>query len=334
MTRAQIKDAVLSIVETHKLGLKDTTNERVTKRNHVSVFLTPPDRSAAFQIQISTSSFEGSAQVPLPTNYSQLRQLREYQPLHYEISLSCLREGESIATHSIVHYTILPTTFYPPLESQYIFVANDNDITVGRLRLDLDHTHEGMKITIRDPDESVFQAVEKSFKIQARPLSHENSLLAIVKRDDDYSDSRYAIFDDEEITFESGESSSRQARRSFLISGASTFQDHQHIFQFSRLMEKNPGVKNKHEARQFEVFLCVFDSVQERISWLMHTTTGGEISYSKAASPEIAWALHPSLPLLVWHIPGHRLRISNIASKESPITIAGTKYAPKALLQS
>jgi hypothetical protein len=52
-----------------------------------------------------------------------------------------------------------------------------------------------------------------------------------------------------------------------------------------------------------------------------------EFPASRNPFPEVAWTLHHELPLLVWLLPGHQLRLSNIKSHKSPITISG-KFHP------
>ena len=74
--------------------------------------------------------------------------------------------------------------------------------------------------------------------------------------------------------------------------------------------------------------LFIYDEDTDDITWMLHTTTGGDISASRESVPETAWALHPTLPLLAWLLPGHRLRISNIEGHAAPLTIAGKSSNP------
>ncbi len=138
-----------------------------------------------------------------------------------------------------------------------------------------------------------------------------------------FSRIRYAIFEDAEIHFENLASPLENSRGSFRVQGDTFTEDHRHIFQVSRPLVKKFTKNKDREAWQFETFLFVYDEINEDITWMVHTTTGGDIAGSRKDRPETAWALHPDLPLLVWLLPGHRLRISNIETYDAPITIAG-----------
>jgi hypothetical protein len=324
MTRALLKDSVLTTIENRKLRPRLDSSKIRENENEVAALIFPLNGSAAFRIRILMTASEDECQSQLrPTNSQEERKLK---PLQYEISVCCLREGEVLATNSTITHITEPTIYYPPLELQYMWASNENRLSLGFLELDFLHSYEGMEMSIRDPNETIMQKALRSFKIQARPLRWKSSPSGLMGRDSDTSSTRYAIFEDEEIAFGRRSGSSSELEKSpFLVNGAGTSQDHLHIFLFSKVVDKKPGKKRSHEARQFEIFLSVFDVVQGRISWFIHTTTGGDISEGKADMPVVAWALHPRLPLLVGNIPGHHLRISNIVSNEPPLNIAGKK---------
>ena len=329
MTRAELKETFVSAIESQKLRSGTDLDPIGEEGQNFSVLLSPSDHSSAFYIQISANPAAKPLEMLQSKECSQSVALK--QPPEYRISVACLREGHSIATHSILNYITSQSTYVPALESQYVFAESENELTLGFLKLDLCHDYEGLKMDIRETSDSVFQTALEAFKIQAKPLKYERSISAIVKKNDGILSPRYAIFEDEEIAFGPYCSSLELEKRPFLVNGAGTSQEQLHIHQFSRLVDQNPGVEKKHVAPQFEVFLSVFDSTQGRISWLVHTTSGGEIAQGKAEIPDIAWAVHPNLPILVWHVPGHHLRISNLELKESPISIAGMDHFSKKL---
>jgi hypothetical protein len=231
--------------------------------------------------------------------------------------------GETEAVSSKIKHILSPTIQYPSLETQYICVTDENHISLGCLELDIYHAYNGMALSIHDPNDSTFQRALRAFKRRAHPLNDPKpspESVALIKRS---ANSRYSIFDNAEIHFDGTDTLSTEDTGSFLIKGSSTVQENLHVFQFSRRLNTNQTKDRNREARQWEVYLCVYDAELDNISWLLHTNTGGEISGSRAISLETSWALHPQLPLLVWLLPGHRLRISNIKSHESPVTIAG-----------
>jgi hypothetical protein len=180
-----------------------------------------------------------------------------------------------------------------------------------------------MALSIQDPNGSIFQRALRAFKRRAHPLNDPNPSLESVASIKGSPNSRYSIFENAEIHFDGTDALSTEDTCSFLIKGSSTGRENLHVFQFSRRLDTNQTKDRDREARQWEVNLCVYDAELDNISWLLHTNTGGEIFGSRAKSLETSWALHPQLPLLVWLLPGHRLRISNIESHDSPVTIAG-----------
>ena len=325
ITRAQLSHAVTAASESQFLSSKSIINRTTSSAGEFSVILVSPNRAESFYIQISTDSSDAESPL-LPLDAAQTETTNE-PGLFYRISVSCLGEGELLPMSSSVNHVSLSNIAYPPLESQFLSTTEASRLILGCLELDLYHEYEEIEINVRDPNESVFQRALKSFKNQARPLRVPTFGSEILKWNGTSPNNRYAIFDREEISFLGNNTPPGQTKRSFTASGASTLHEYRYIFQFSRYFDQNTGEVNRQEARQFEIFLCVFDTAQERISWLMHTTTGGEMSQGKGAYPETSWALHPRLPLLVWLLPGHKLNISDIESQESPIAIAGKKFA-------
>jgi len=130
------------------------------------------------------------------------------------------------------------------------------------------------------------------------------------------------------MNFEDMRTLSADQTNTFIIKGDTSTQEIQHVFQVSRQLRSSSGQFEHREASQCEICLFIYDEDTDDITWMLHTTTGGDISASRESVPETAWALHPTLPLLAWLLPGHRLRISNIEGHAAPLTIAGKSSNP------
>ncbi|OBT83697.1 hypothetical protein VE02_07573 [Pseudogymnoascus sp. 03VT05] len=138
---------------------------------------------------------------------------------------------------------------------------------------------------------------------------------------------RYTIFEEALIHFEGSSLPSEASFSSFTMKGDTLAEDYRHVFQISRPIVKTPAEDSKREARQFEIVLFVYDEANDKVTWMTHGNTGGDNDGSRNPFPEAAWALHHELPLLVWLLPGHQLRLSNVESHKSPITIVGKSYS-------
>lgn len=320
MGHEQMRD--LAVVNNRKILTEFDTKHLHSELQTFSVLLASPTGSVAFRIKVSIVPTESDNGALMQTDHLKMT-ISEYRDINYEISVDCLMSGENQATFGTVRLVTFLTTYYPPLDLQYMCVADETSISLGCIELDIDHKYEEMSISVRDPNEAVFQRALRSFKSRAHPLKAPNSASTTVEFFGKDLTTRYAIFDDTEISFDGFSSSREESIGSFTANGETTVQDNRHIFQFSRRLNKNLTKDRDREAYQFEVFLCVYDATRDDISWMMHTTTGGEIPLSRNIIPETAWALHPHLPLLAWLLPGHKLRISNLESHESPISIAG-----------
>jgi hypothetical protein len=288
-----------------------------------SVLLASPDGSATYHIRVSFDSAEGENQALVQRKKPMKGAMSVNDILGYEISVTSLMAGETESVSSIIKHILSPTIQYPPLETQYICVTDENHIYLGCLELDIYRAYDGMTLSIKDPNDSIFRRALRAFKRRAHPLNDPNpspESVAWIKRS---PNSRHSIFDNTELPFDRTDTLSTEDTGSFMIKGSSTGQENLHVFQFSRRLDTNQTKDRDREAHQWEVNICVYDAELDNISWLLHTNAGGEISGSRAISLETSWALHPELPLLVWLLPGHRLRISNIESHHSPVTIAG-----------
>lgn len=305
-------------------SLAQGTRDKASDINVFSVSLISADLSAAFHVQISIGPSQDGKQALLQMKETLATLVDEHGTRHYEISVTCIRAGETWTMSSMIRHIALPTVFHPLLEVQFICAADENHLSLGCIELDMSHACEDLTIAIRDPNEAIFQRALKSFQTRAHALKHPNSCSEAVALTERCPITRYAIFDDADIVFDGFyRSPGEEVPGAFLVNGANNVQDNRHIYQFSRRLQKKQTKNSHREAGQFEAFLCVYEETRDTISWLIHTTTAGDSSLGRTIFPETAWALHSRLPLLIWLLPGHRLRLSNIETQDPPISIAG-----------
>lgn len=321
MTQDEMRKSALAILKTNQ-SKKEAEKLRDSHANEYSAFIFSADHSASFHIQIRV--------IPLGSNENSFLSTKDQLPASeqglskYEIFVGCLRTGEMEPEYSSVQHPQLPAIQYPPLNSQYLNASDEEHIRIGCLDLNLCHDYDGMSIEVKHPGETVFDQALQCFKRTAHPLKclSQSSEISVIRKG---SEITYTIFSQSEIVFKQDDALSAALNSGgFLARESNTMQETLHIFEFSKALGDNistDGVRS--EARRFEVYLCIYDESISEISWLVHAITAGETDKSTGAAPETAWALHPQLPLLVWLLPGHRLRLSNIQSNDSPITIAG-----------
>jgi hypothetical protein len=305
MTRAQLKEAIV-VASNDNSPLSRRPTGITNAADQCSGFLISPSRSEVYQINLSKTVAEGQ-------NENAQGRASEEQYV-YDINVTCLREGDLLPVSTSFKHSSLPSIPYPSLESINFSIDGNGSLAIGTIELDLCQNDDEMEAEMIELEATVFQRVLKSFARRSQPLARQ-SHSEVIKWNETSPNTGFAIFGDR--------ISSDDVSQPFLVNGARTSQEDIHIFQFSRLYQKRLGESNHQEARQYEVYMCAFDSNQDEITWMMHTITGGDISQSLSAVPETVWALHPVLPLLVWQLPGHRLRISNIDSHEPSLTISG-----------
>lgn len=303
---------------------KDAAKLKNSQTQDYFALLFSVDHSASFHIRIGVDAPESNENMLLPQiNQLSMNEVGQQSLSNYEIAVTCLRTGETEPEFSSVQHIKLPNAFYPPLEFQYVYASDEEYMCIGYLQLSICHDYDGMSIEVKDPTETIFSKALQCFKRKAHPLEclSSTSKGTLIRKD---SKLHYTIFDRSVIVMGKGyEKSDRMGGHAFLARGSKIAQEDLHVFEFSRCLDNNPSTDFHPEARQFEVFLCIYNELNDDISWLVHSITAGETSRSIGPAPETAWALHPQLPLLVWLLPGHRLRLSNIETKDSPITIAG-----------
>ncbi|PVH72339.1 hypothetical protein DL98DRAFT_610936 [Cadophora sp. DSE1049] len=249
-------------------------------------------------------------------------ELRARRSITYEISIACLWEGEQQARNFSVRHSPSSMTCQPQIGRQFACSSDERSISLGFLELEISHDDESLPVLVRDAGDVLFQRVIECFRLRSHPLKHDSTEASAVGVVDNGAIPRYIIFAESQMNFEDMSTLSEDHADTFIIKGDTSTQGSQHIFQVSRQLKGSLGRFEHREATQYEVCLFVYDEDTEDITWMLHTTTGGDISGSRERLPESAWALHPELPLLAWLLPGHRLRISNIEGHGAPLTIA------------
>jgi len=311
MSQDEMKNVAAALVKSRNSINRRDEDNKIRDRTAFSALVVSPETSTAYRIQICASSYEHHPELHT-ANQLLAKATGKQEDSQYEVSVTCFRDGELQAVSSSAQHFCFPTTDYAPVKSQYISTVDDESLTIGCLELDLEHTYEGIVITTRNANETIFQQAVRSFKARSHAFKVSNPS----------SSKSNKMLAESEVIFE-GINVQPAVSSPVLVKGAKTLQDGLHVFEFSRRLDDLWEGDSDAEASQFEVFVGIYNESSDGLSWYINTTTGGETSRSKGASPETAWALHPHLPLLVWLLPGHRLRLSNIESKFPPITIAG-----------
>jgi hypothetical protein len=118
-------------------------------------------------------------------------------------------------------------------------------------------------------DETVFSRALQCFRNKAHGLGISNLPSTEVAIFNQVQTKRLTISSNFEIEFQSGKSELSKAPGAFFAKGAGTLQNDIHIFQFSRCLEDSLEAEKEWEARQFELFLCIYDTAANDIPWLM-----------------------------------------------------------------
>ncbi|KAK0130235.1 hypothetical protein ONS96_000758 [Cadophora gregata f. sp. sojae] len=278
--------------------------------------------SATFHIRISVYAANKNTDNLIDGSTDMTAESEVCQSITYDISISCLLAGEEQARNFSVTYSPSPMTCQPRIESQLTCSSDENSISLGFLELEVSHDDESHSILVNNAGDSLFHRAMERFRLGSHPLKTpitETTAVAVIHN---AATPRYVIFTESQMNFEDMSTVHEDDADCFIFKGDTSLQDSQHVFQVSRKLKSSSEQFEHREATQFEVCLFVYDEETEDISWMLHTTTGGDISGSRERLPETAWALHQELPLLAWLLPGHRLRISNIEGYGAPLTIA------------
>lgn len=313
MDHNQLRDSTRLLLDNRDSSSQFKSVSGVTSYAVESIFavLFSPSGSAMFHIQLSSNPKDSTAG----------------EDNFYELSIACFLAGETQVTSSSVKFPVSRDLTNAPSAIHHICSSDEGSISLGLIEVDIEHGYEEVSIALRDPAVSIFQRALGAFRRSAHPLRAPSSDMSTVGFVNTMSVTRYIIFEDSLIHLEGSSLPLGASFSSFTMKGDTLAEDHQHVFQISRPIVKNLTKDRDREARQFETLLFVFDEENDKVTWMTHGNTGGDMAGSRNSFPEAAWALHHDLPLLVWLLPGHQLRLSNIKSHKSPVTISGKSHS-------
>lgn len=324
MAHEQLRQSTFAAVNFQKILTELSAGDPSTELQSYTAFIGTANNSALFYVTI-VQTFSMETDSTISQSDQNVTKTGKFQRvLHYDVSIACLLAGEIKSVSSSFRHIPAASVLQRSLELQYLCISSERFLSVGSLEFEIQHEYEDMSIVPAEPQDNVFDQAVNKFRSRAHPLSYtkpETSIAAVVEKQ--YRSS-YAIFNESDAHTNPSLSEDGTSAH-FVVIGETSAQDDYHVFQASKRIIKRASKDSEREANQFEVFLFVFDAGSNEIPWMIHTTTGGDISKSRAAIPGTSWALHPSLPLLVWLLPGHRLRVSNFESSDPPITLAGRK---------
>jgi hypothetical protein len=191
-----------------------------------------------------------------------------------------------------------------PLNSLHATISNTGQLRLGDRQFQLSLTDGSLKATAQDSD--VSRAVAQAFSKVSRPFQPSRTQSFISSFLVSSSNIHYAIFETTSPSFEdvpSGAVALMKANDPSPMSFAPIVtkfgQEHLYLCQFSRAFDPSEVVDGvRRQARSFEVFLCIYDTRKRELTWMTHSTTGGDIESSEFSVPKVAWALHPTQPLL------------------------------------
>jgi hypothetical protein len=318
MDHNQLRDSTHSLLE-HR----DSSDEFKVASRVISCAVEPifavlfsPSGSAMFHLQLSLNPEDPTAS----------------GDSFYELSVACFLAGETQVTSSSIKFVVSRGFTNAPSATQHICSSDEGSISLGPIEVVIDHGYEEISIAVRDPAVSIFQRALGAFRHCAHPLSAPPSDMSTIGFVNKMSATRYTIFENALIHIEGSGLPSEAYFSSFTMKGDTLAEDHRHVFQISRPIIKTIVEDSNREAGQFEIVIFVYDEENDKVTWMTHGNTGGDIAGSRNPYPEAAWALHHELPLLVWLLPGHQLRLSNIESHKSPVTIAGKSHSTVKLI--
>ena len=318
---------------TLELGKSPTTVQELTPvessnaPDKFSTLLVSRCRSVLFKIQI-VMHLQKETQKETSGTQFQLKSSNGSES-YYEISVACLDARGAWPKSSTIENFLDPGIYYPHLKSHHIYAVSPDQLVIGSVSLNIPPGDKTLAIHTSGGKAAIYHKALECFKRQAQPLRVPINLPMMPTLHENRPFPAYTIFGNGGVSFASLDDSislddpTSEYHGFFHAIGAESGQRYKHIFQFSKPLEIRNADAEAGEARRFEVFLCLYDEERDKISWMMQTITGGDISSGNAVIPQISWALHPRLPLLAWLIPGHGLNISHIESQGPPIRLTG-----------
>ncbi|KAI9665063.1 MAG: hypothetical protein M1821_006511 [Bathelium mastoideum] len=308
--------------------LTDTSPTKAITKNRI--LLISPRKTRTYQIQVTERSYDGFDEFAAKPNTSTPPTAYQGQ-LSYQIDLVRIQADQSTPLKFTTTQYFYSGYSEPLRALQRASVTENERLTVENLELAIVPSRNGDVVLMKEAQDTILQKALGSFKQQAQPLKAAQTnpqASSLIRNTSHSSDLRRTIFEAAEIAYEravtsnDAEGKTNKVNRPWFASGALTKQADLYFVQLSRPFEKDTSSAEQKEARQHEVFICIYDEQNNHIVWSLYTLSAGGTEESNSKEPMIAWAIHSSLPLLAALIPGHKLRISHIASEQPPINIA------------
>ncbi|KLU91842.1 hypothetical protein MAPG_10791 [Magnaporthiopsis poae ATCC 64411] len=236
----------------------------------------------------------------------------------FDLQIDRLGRGDNRPTRHLVENVIEAGGSLSYRAATCVSISTDERLTFGSVELQfgLPGAESGMERI--DVDGTLFSRATSAFVRLCRPFHPQTSSLF------EYFSAMppkpgLGIFQRHPASLDDGGGNGE----AFIPMVTRTCQRHLSVGQYSRVFgcgEEYLGVQR--EAQFFEVYLTVFDEHRQELSWMVNATTAGRIAEAGASSvPNVAWAMHPTQPLLAWMLPGHRVRLSHIGSSRHPLNI-------------
>lgn len=269
----------------------------------VEALLFSNDMSDAYRIEIG--SRDTAAAKASPQCSAGLQKIKT--------AISRVRGDDTLPSEWNIEITVPLYEYLAFLRRPSISIDADGRLVFGQLQVGLEGDEE---------DENPYELDEESFgaawETLTRQLSPFSADCSTAQPSPDGLLKKLSVFDRTSPSdFRTG------VDQESWIARAATSQEDVDMFILMRRLNLTQDQKAQGETSQWETIFGLYSNSLSKFTWTMHTTTGGARSQLYQAGPEIAWRLHPNLPLLAWFLPGHSLRISHIASENPSINIAG-----------
>jgi hypothetical protein len=318
-------DKLQGCVTGRKNSVYKKDNRSVLSRIVSSALLVTADRQTMYRLQLLIRS----EVEPIPVDEQALAGSMILRPSDIKVDLviESVDQQDNYPAKYITENIIDSDIYFPPLETNHVSLSNDGHLALGSLQFQIGFSGGKLEVLKLVSEDNIFERATKAFVDWSHPFRPENrplgAFLEVFSKNT--GKSSLGIFQKSNIAFANFLRTNESMSNLFVPIVIKTCQDSLAVGQYSRIIEPGEVISNiPREAQCFEVYLTVFDE-RKGLTWMMHTTTAGPITQSKAYVPEILWAMHPTEPLLAWSLPGHRVRLSHTNSSRHPLNIAGMR---------
>ncbi|KAL3425246.1 hypothetical protein PVAG01_04527 [Phlyctema vagabunda] len=289
--------------------LTDDKQTAVAAHEDICVLVVPQCRSAVFQLRVSACTPKGDlTEISIPT--------RSEDAKHQNILISRLDTNRFLPSTPAYKYCIFWRSQNLIHDIQYIHAISATRLGFGLKELEFLDAEAGTVVDEGVLNHSAFKVAIKHLETASTFLLESGLTSSSIKLGTCERESN----ENEPLTTKTWQNGNIR-EETFHINGTSTVQEEYCLIKCSKHLLQKFDRDLLRETAQFEVYLAIFNRKLDNICWLMRTTTGGDMDSGKAASPAIAWAVHPYLPLLAWLIPGHTLKLSHFRTQDPPLSI-------------